>query len=151
MKQTTRKRELPMHVLSLKDGKTYRLKEFEELDFDQVNQLNAAEAWNNLVQKKEGTKNAWLRSNIRFLVYDGSILAGYVRGFTDEYITTYICEVLINKDYRGQGIGSELIKFVHHLYPKTRIDLLGSSTSRTFYEDQDYRKFYGFRKTIEEY
>jgi ribosomal protein S18 acetylase RimI-like enzyme len=151
VKEITRKREVPMKELSLKNGYSYRLKEFEEADFGQVNQLNAEEEWNNLVKKKEDTKNAWLHSNIRFLVYDGDTLAGYVRGFTDLNITTYICEVLINKDYRGQGIGSELIKFVHHLYPKTRIDLLGSSTSRTFYEDQDYRKFYGFRKTIEEY
>jgi ribosomal protein S18 acetylase RimI-like enzyme len=140
-----------MQQLSLKNGMTYKIKEFNAEDFDHVHQLNAEEEWNNLVKKSEDTKNAWLHSTIKFLVFDGDTLAGYVRGFTDEHVTTYITELLINQRYRGQGIGTELIKYVHHLYPKTRIDLLASSTSRTFYEDNDYRAFYGFRKTIEEY
>ncbi|EMF48148.1 hypothetical protein B481_0269 [Planococcus halocryophilus Or1] len=42
------------------------------------------------------------------------------------------------------------MRHVHHQYPKTRIELLASSTSRSFYETQKYRPFYGFRKTIEE-
>jgi ribosomal protein S18 acetylase RimI-like enzyme len=140
-----------MQELTLTNGTTYKIREFEEADFERVHQLNAEEEWSNLVKKKEDTKNAWMHSTIRFLVFDGDTLAGYVRGFTDGHVTTYICELLINKRFRGQGIGSELIKFVHHLYPKTRFDLLASSTSRTFYEDNDYRAFYGFRKTIEEY
>jgi ribosomal protein S18 acetylase RimI-like enzyme len=140
-----------MQQLSLKNGKTYIIKEFHAEDFEHVHQLNAEEEWNNLVKKSEDTKHAWLNSTIKFLVFDGDTLAGYVRGFTDEHVTTYITELLINQRFRGQGIGTELIKYVHHLYPKTRIDLLASSTSRTFYEDNDYRTFYGFRKTIEEY
>jgi ribosomal protein S18 acetylase RimI-like enzyme len=140
-----------MQELTLTNGTTYKIREFEESDFERVHQLNAEEEWSNLVKKKEDTKNAWMHSTIRFLVFDGDTLIGYVRGFTDGHVTTYICELLINNRYRGQGIGSELIKYVHHLYPKTRFDLLASSTSRTFYEDQEYRAFYGFRKTIEEY
>lgn len=36
---------------------------------------------------------------------------------------------------------------VHNQYPKTCIELLASSTSRSVYETQQYRPFYGFRKT----
>jgi ribosomal protein S18 acetylase RimI-like enzyme len=140
-----------MQELSLKNGTTYKIREFEEADFERVHRLNAEEEWNNLVKKKEDTKNAWMHSTIRFLVFDGDTLAGYVRGFTDEHVTTFICELLINKCYRGQGIGAELIKCVHHLYPKTRVELLASQSSKSFYEANDYRAFYGFRKTIEEY
>jgi ribosomal protein S18 acetylase RimI-like enzyme len=140
-----------MQELSLKNGTTYKIREFEEADFERVHQLNTEEEWSNLVKKKEDTKNAWMHSTIRFLVFDGDTLAGYVRGFTDGHVTTYICELLINKSYRGQGIGSELIKCVHHLYPKTRVELLASQSSKSFYEANDYRAFYGFRKTIEEY
>jgi ribosomal protein S18 acetylase RimI-like enzyme len=140
-----------MQELSLKNGTTYKIKEFEEADFERVHQLNAEEEWSNLVKKKEDTKNAWMHSTIRFLVFDGDTLAGYVRGFTDGHVTTYICELLISKRYRGQGIGSELIKGVHHLYPKTRVELLASQSSKSFYEANEYRAFYGFRKTIEEY
>jgi ribosomal protein S18 acetylase RimI-like enzyme len=140
-----------MQDFIIKNGLTYKVREFEEVDFERVHQLNIEEEWNNLVKKKEDTKNAWMHSNVRFLVFDGDTLAGYVRGFTDGHVTTYICELLVNQRYRGQGIGTELIKFAHHLYPKTRIELLASKTSRSFYEAIDYRVFYGFRKTIEEY
>ncbi|NQD66366.1 GNAT family N-acetyltransferase [Bacillus haikouensis] len=140
-----------MHNFNLKNGQTYKVREYTEVDFERVHELNIEEEWNNLVKKEEDTRNAWGHSNVRFLVFDDDVLVGYVRGFTDGYVTTYISELLVNQHCRGQGVGRELIKFVHHLYPRTRIDLLASKTSKSFYEANDYRAFYGFRKTIEEY
>ncbi len=137
--------------LSLKNGKLYIVREFKENDFDSIHNLNVEEEWSNLVKNKEDTKQAWIHSNIAFLVFDNNNLVGYLRGFTDENVTTFICELLVNKRYRGQGIGKELIKFVHNLYPKTRIDLLATKSSSSFYEENHYRAFYGYRKSIEEY
>jgi predicted GNAT family N-acyltransferase len=77
-------------------------------------------------------------------------VVGYIRGLTDTRITLYICELLISKENRGLGLGKELLTYVHQLYPKTRIEMLASSTSQTFYKEQGYRAFYGFRKTFEE-
>ncbi|WP_335872549.1 GNAT family N-acetyltransferase [Bacillus sp. 2205SS5-2] len=140
-----------MMELSLKNGKLYIVREFKENDFDSIHNLNVEEEWSNLVKNKEDTKQAWIHSNIAFLVFDNNNLVGYLRGFTDENVTTFICELLVNKRYRGQGIGKELIKFVHNLYPKTRIDLLATKSSSSFYEENHYRAFYGYRKSIEEY
>jgi ribosomal protein S18 acetylase RimI-like enzyme len=81
---------------------------------------------------------------------EGDGIVGYIRGFTDTRITLYICELLIDKNYRGAGIGRELLRYVHAQYPTTRMELLASSTSHTFYEAQGYRPFYGFRKTFNE-
>ncbi|WP_330217508.1 GNAT family N-acetyltransferase [Planococcus halocryophilus] len=75
---------------------------------------------------------------------------GCLRGLTDGFITLYVCELLVDQSHRKLGIGKKLMRHVHHQYPKTRIELLASSTSRSFYETQKYRPFYGFRKTIEE-
>lgn len=60
-----------------------------------------------------------------------------------------ICELLVNQDHRKLGIGKKMLRYAHKLYPKTRIELLASDTSRSFYEAQSYRSLYGFRKTIE--
>jgi ribosomal protein S18 acetylase RimI-like enzyme len=127
------------------------IRKFKETDFNRIQELNREEGWSNLVEKNEDTKQAWENSNVSFVVEaEGDGVVGYIRGLTDTRITLYICELLIDKKYRGLGIGKDLLQHVHRLYPKTRIEMLASSTSRSFYEEQGYRPFYGFRKTLEE-
>lgn len=128
-----------------------QIRQYVESDFNRVQELNREEGWSNLVEKTEDTKEAWNNSTVSFVVEaNGDGVIGYIRGLTDTVITLYICELLIDKKYRGLGIGKELLQYVHRLYPKTRIEMLASSSSHTFYEGQGYRPFYGFRKTIEE-
>jgi ribosomal protein S18 acetylase RimI-like enzyme len=128
-----------------------KIRQYQDSDFTKIQELNRNEGWNNLVEKSEDTKQAWENSNVSFVVEaDDNGVVGYIRGLTDKKITLYICELLIDKKYRGLGLGSELLQYVHNVYPKTRIEMLASSTSRSFYEGQGYRPFYGFRKTLEE-
>ncbi|WP_348519829.1 GNAT family N-acetyltransferase [Bacillus sp. 165] len=58
---------------------------------------------------------------------------GFVGGLTDGVISLYICELLICGEYRGRGMGKELLRLVHSLYPKTRMGMLASSSSHTYY------------------
>ena len=103
-----------------------------------------------MVAEKDKTKQAWNNSNIAFVVLSKEEVIGYIRGFTDKHVTLYICELLIDKRYRGLGIGQYLLSFVHGLYPSTRIEMLASSGSQSFYKQIGYRAFYGFRKTFDE-
>lgn len=119
-------------------------------DFPAIDRMNAVEGWTNLAEKKEDTKTAWDNSNVAFVAEMDGEVVGCVRGLTDSAITLYIAELLVDEKLRGQGIGKELLAYVHALYPKTRIELLASSTSRSYYEAHKYRPFYGFRKTIHE-
>lgn len=137
--------------LKLKNGKSLIVREYGESDFEHIHQLNAAENWNNLVKMKGETKQAWDNSNIAFVVLDEDNFVGCIRGITDKTITLFICEVLIHKDYRGQGIGQELLKLIHSLYPSTRMELLATGTSQSFYKQLNYRPFYGYRKTYAEW
>ncbi|MFP7299226.1 GNAT family N-acetyltransferase [Neobacillus niacini] len=131
--------------------KTIKIRRYIDTDFDRIQGLNREEGWSNLVEKNEDSKAAWENSNVSFVaVTEDDEVVGYIRGLTDTCITLYICELLIDKKYRGLGIGKDLLQHVHQLYPKTRIEMLASSTSHSFYEGLGYRPFYGFRKTLEE-
>lgn len=120
-------------------------------DFEAIHRLNRQEEWNNLVAKKEDTKNAWEQSNVAFVACFDNQVIGYIRGMTDGFITLYVCELVIDSDFRGNGIGTNLLKYAHDQYPKTRVELLASSTSHSYYESQKFRSFSGFRKTYIEW
>ncbi|HET7580307.1 MAG TPA: GNAT family N-acetyltransferase [Bacillales bacterium] len=136
--------------LTLKNGQVVQFRSYQEPDFAAIHELNGREGWNNLVKNKKETKNAWLHSNAAFVAEIEDQVVGYVRGLTDQHITLFICELLIQEEFRGLGIGEALLRFIHEKYPETRMDLIASSASRTFYEHHSFRAFYGFRKTMEE-
>lgn len=52
--------------------------------------------------------------------------------------------------YRRRGLGEQLLQHVHTLNPDTRLEMLASQNSHTYYEKLRFRPFYGFRKTIHE-
>jgi ribosomal protein S18 acetylase RimI-like enzyme len=135
---------------TIKTGEDIHFRKYLESDFSQIMQLNSDEGWNNLVQQEESTRKAWSNSSIKFVVTSENDVIAYIRGLTDESITLYICEILVKKEYRGLAIGKQLIEYVHGLYPETRMEMLASSSSHTYYEELNFRKFYGFRKTFDE-
>ncbi|WP_139891467.1 GNAT family N-acetyltransferase [Bacillus sp. D386] len=137
-------------MIYIEHGQPIEIRKYSEQDFISINKLNAEEQWTNLVTEKDKTKQAWNNSNIAFVVLSKEEIIGYIRGITDKHVTLYICELLIEKRYRGLGIGQYLLKFVHGLYPSTRIEMLASSESQSFYNQIGYRPFYGFRKTFGE-
>lgn len=127
------------------------IRPFKPGDYPFIKQLNQLEGWNNLVEKEEDTKKAWDHSNIAYVATINEVIVAYVRGMTDQAITLYICEILVSEQVRGQGVGQQLLKFVHNQYPTTRMEMLASSTSHTYYEQRGFRPFYGFRKTLPEW
>lgn len=127
------------------------IRPYTQKDFDQIHELNKNEQWNNLVKQYEDTKEAWANSNVAYVACINEQIIGYIRGLTDGYVTMYISELLIDPSFRALGIGTMLLKYAHEQYPKTRIDLLASVTSKTFYEEHGFRAFYGYRKTFPEW
>jgi GNAT superfamily N-acetyltransferase len=124
---------------------------FSEEYFSEIQELNKKEGWNQLVERYEETFDAWKNSNAAYVVIGpNEKISGYIRCLTDMNVTIYVCEMLISEEFRGKGLGGKLLKYAHSLYPRTRMEMLASSTSHTFYESQGFRSFYGFRKTYEE-
>ena len=128
----------------------FSIRPYQETDFPEIHRLNQEEGWGNLVEKQQDVKAAWNQSSIAYIAERNGCVIACVRGLTDGYISLYICELLVDDNERGRGIGKALLDHVHLLYPKTRMELLASATSHTFYEKHGFRNFYGFRKTAEE-
>lgn len=124
---------------------------YKESDFEQIQALNAAEGWYQLVRQHDLTKEAWRQSNVAYVVEseNGHVIA-YLRGLTDTTVSLYVCELLIAASHRRLGIGERLLSHVHALYPETRLEMLASASSHTYYEKLNFRPFYGYRKTIHE-
>ncbi|MGI2328293.1 GNAT family N-acetyltransferase [Planococcus sp. YIM B11945] len=126
------------------------IRPYEEGDFSKINALSQAESWTNLVEKQQDAKQAWANSTVAFVAEVNGEFVGCIRGLTDGFISLYICELIVDQHCRGQGVGKKLLNYVHELFPKARMELLASQTSKTFYESNSFRPFYGFRKIIEE-
>ncbi|PFG06446.1 GNAT family N-acetyltransferase [Bacillus sp. es.034] len=137
--------------IRLKNKDLIEIRAYETEDFFNIHTLNREEKWNNLVENKESTKDAWEHSNIAYVAEFNGRVIGYIRGLTDQSVTLFICELLVHADFRGLGIGDAMLKYVHGLFPKTRIEMLTNTSSHTYYEQKGYRPFYGFRKTFAEH
>ena len=133
------------------DGATseIRMIPYDETYYTAIQAMYLEEGWMNLAENDSQTQEAWNHSSIAFLAVtkDEEVVA-CIRGFTDTLVTTFICEMLVDKKFRGYGIGKELLDYVHALYPSTRIEMLATESSRSFYEKEGYRSFYGFRKSF---
>ncbi|WP_029330076.1 GNAT family N-acetyltransferase [Exiguobacterium oxidotolerans] len=127
----------------------YQIRPYTEQDFEAIQRLNAAEGWSNLVARSDETKRAFAASNVTYVVVIDGTVSGYIRGMTDTAITLYICELLIADSARGRGLGQALLGHAHAKYPATRLEILASASSHSFYEQLGYRPFHGFRKTID--
>lgn len=126
-----------------------RIIPYDETYYTAIQGLYLEEGWMNLAENYTQTQGAWRNSTIAFIAVtkDDEVVA-CVRGFTDTLVTTFICEMLVEKKFRGHGIGKELLNYVHALYPSTRIEMLATESSRSFYQKEGYRSFYGFRKSF---
>ena len=126
------------------------IRPYEERDFEQIQALNETEGWSQLVRQHDLTKQAWRQSNVAYVDESEGLVIAYLRGLTDTTVSLYVCELLIAASHRRLGIGERLLSHVHALYPETRLEMLASASSHTYYEKLNFRPFYGYRKTIHE-
>ncbi|STO06965.1 MULTISPECIES: GNAT family N-acetyltransferase [Exiguobacterium] len=127
-----------------------RIRHYDEQDFEHIQALNEAEGWTQLVACSDETRQAWRHSNVAYVIEDDGVVVAYVRGLTDTAVSLYVCELLVAASHRRFGLGEQLLTHVHSLYPTTRLEMLASASSQTYYEKLNFRPFYGYRKTIHE-
>lgn len=88
--------------------------------------------WSAYTADKIKLKNA-IDSSLKVLTaWDDDKLVGLIRVVGDGYTIIYIQDILILKNYQGQGIGSQLLKLILEHYKSIRqIVLMTDQTEKT--------------------
>src|SRR3982751_5191813 len=107
-----------------------RYSEAHDVDLEQLAGLFVSAGWNE--RARDRTKLAALVANSRFVVsaWDGPRLVGFARAISDGVSNAYVSTVAVLPEYRGRGIGREMIarllagkdgvQFVLHARPEVQ-------------------------------
>lgn len=115
--------------------------------FENILELYKSEGWNTFIHRRDDAIEAWNNSNVTFVIIENKKVIAALRAVTDGFITMYVAEIVVDKSFRGQGLGKKLLDYCHSLYPKTRIDLLSTEEADDFYIKNGFKESVGFRKS----
>lgn len=96
---------------------------------------------------------AMIQGSFRFMVarsLEGKII-GMARVISDGYSDAYIQDVVVLKDYRGQGIGRELVKRLTKFCESRKIGWIGlvaEPGTQGLYEGLGYRPLIGYQPML---
>ena len=60
-------------------------------------------------RKKETVKKT-VENSLCYFAYDKDKLIGFARAITDYTTNYYICDVIVDEEYRGEGIGKKIVE-----------------------------------------
>lgn len=126
------------------------IRPYETADLSSIMKLLKDESWTTLAADPDRFNQAMKGSAPVLVALYNDEICGYIRCITDQVITLLVAELLVDGNLRGQGVGGKLLQAAHDLFPSTRMEMLATSTSKSYYEQKKFRPFYGFRKTYAE-
>ncbi|WP_441874589.1 GNAT family N-acetyltransferase [Paenibacillus sp. 2TAB26] len=85
-----------------------------------------------------------INNSVCFGVYDGDKQVGFARVVTDFATMYYLCDVYIDEEYRGAGLGKKLVEVITEQF-EGMMGLLGTLDGHGLYEK------YGFMKNTERF
>ena len=147
--QESRAHQVQMMLPKIKIPAGIKIRAWTKANFEAIQELSSAEGWPTPEQRPEEALAAWRHSWPTLVATDGARVIGFVRALTDGEVTTYIGELLVEPEYRGQGIGRGLLDMCHYLFPHTRFDLLSTDEADQFYKALGFRPFKGYRKSYQ--
>ena len=114
-------------------------------DFQAIYALYQNEKWMSFTEEKVTSLFSTNLSHYLVLEENQKIL-GFARYLTDEVMTTFLSEIIIDKSHRRKGLGQQLIEEIHKKYPLTRIELISEIDG--FYRSISFKPVgTGFRKS----
>ncbi|MFP7171333.1 GNAT family N-acetyltransferase [Terribacillus sp. FSL K6-0262] len=126
------------------------IRPYQTEDLRSIISLLKTEGWTTLAADPKRFDQAMKGSAPALVAVKDGMISGYIRCITDKVITLLVAELLVADSLRGQGVGGRLLQEAHDLFPSTRMEMLATSTSKSYYEQKKFRPFYGFRKTYAE-
>ncbi|MGO4692651.1 GNAT family N-acetyltransferase [Paenibacillus sp. 2TAB26] len=112
------------------------------LNFDTICGFLARSYWANK-RSLEMIKKS-INNSVCFGVYDGDKQVGFARVVTDFATMYYLCDVYIDEEYRGAGLGKKLVEVITEQF-EGMMGLLGTLDGHGLYEK------YGFMKNTERF
>ena len=107
----------------------------KETDIKRIHELFLEEGWKTYTEdllKKLLNNSNWIIAEENNKIY------GFARYISDNVLSIYLCEILVDKDLRGREIGKLIIKKIFEDNPGLRMDLLSDSDS--FYKKLNFRE-----------
>lgn len=116
----------------------------EASDCQELFDLYQEEGWLSFSQEKI---QALIHHSEWLIAVEAGEILGFARYLTDHVITLYLCEILVRKKARKQGIGKLLIEELRKNYSGLRIDLI--SEEDPFYQNLHFSdKGTGYRMSL---
>src|SRR5690625_326454 len=109
----------------------------EQLLFQLIS--SEGEEWKDYINE-EGTQKfkLTLESSLVFVAYEDDTLCGFSRSIMDGEFFIYVCDLLVDKNYRGRGIGRKLMECIYEIYPGHTV--LVMSDADAYYQKLGYEK-----------
>src|SRR5207244_1750239 len=107
-------------------------------DYEQVKDLLLAVGWGLRVADESRLRRMLSNADRTAGAWDGDRLVGFARALCDEAFNGYIGTVCVHPDYRGQGIGAELVNQITEDSPDITWVLRAGGDSPGFWEKQGF-------------
>jgi GNAT superfamily N-acetyltransferase len=111
------------------------------LDFDFIERMLRRSYWA-AERPRDVIEHSWHSpASVPFALLDRDRMIGLARAVTDRETFAWICDVMIDPDYRGRGLGQFLMRCVveHPAIRHLRM-ILGTQDAHTFYEKVGFHR-----------
>jgi len=103
------------------------------LQIDRLYEMLQASYW--AKERPKGTVRSSIEHSLCFGVYYDSAQIGFARCVTDYATVYYLCDVIVDENYRGQGVGKALVKYItEHARLAGIMGVLGTRDAHGLYE-----------------
>jgi GNAT superfamily N-acetyltransferase len=103
------------------------------LDIGTIKAFLSRSYWANK-RTPENVENS-VQNSLCYGVYDGSRQVGFARVVTDHATMYWLCDVFIDEEYRGKGIGKQLVEcLTTSVELKNLLGVLGTKDAHELYE-----------------
>lgn len=85
------------------------------------------------VDDRERMRAMLRNANLVVTAWDGEMMVGVARAFSDKVYVTYLADLAVRTEYQRMGIGKELIRFLKAAAPKAKIVALAAPDAESYY------------------
>ncbi|MFY0689937.1 MAG: GNAT family N-acetyltransferase [Cyclobacteriaceae bacterium] len=113
------------------------IEKYKEADYEQLMQLirSEGEEWESYLNPRYKLN---LEQSITYVARVQKELCGYSRAMLDQGYFIWVIDLLVDRNYRGNGIGKKLLDCIKHDHPDLEIYVM--SDVDPYYEKMGYQK-----------